>query len=96
MALSTYDELKASIADFLNRDDLTSVIPDFIKLAETGMNREVRHWRMEKRATAQLDSQYTALPSDFLEPIRMSLNTCLLYTSPSPRDYAASRMPSSA
>ena len=43
MALSTYDELKASIADFLNRDDLTSVIPDFIKLAETGMNREVRH-----------------------------------------------------
>ena len=25
-----------------------------------------------------------------------SLSTCLLYTSPSPRDYAASRMPSSA
>ena len=25
-----------------------------------------------------------------------SVNTCLLYTSPSPRDYAASRMPSSA
>ena len=25
-----------------------------------------------------------------------SLNNCLLYTSPSPRDYAASRMPSSA
>ena len=24
------------------------------------------------------------------------LNSCLLYTSPSPRDYAASRMPSSA
>ena len=24
------------------------------------------------------------------------LNVCLLYTSPSPRDYAASRMPSSA
>ena len=26
----------------------------------------------------------------------LSLNNCLLYTSPSPRDYAASRMPSSA
>ena len=25
-----------------------------------------------------------------------SINPCLLYTSPSPRDYAASRMPSSA
>tara|TARA_Y100000114_G_scaffold89535_1_gene83077 strand:- start:392 stop:1012 length:621 start_codon:yes stop_codon:yes gene_type:complete len=70
MALTTFDELKASIADFLNRDDLTSVIPDFIKLAETKINRELRHWRMEKRATAQLDTQYTALPSDFLQPIR--------------------------
>ena len=26
----------------------------------------------------------------------VTLNGCLLYTSPSPRDYAASRMPSSA
>ena len=33
-----------------------------------------------------------------LEPARLwlSLKACLLYTSPSPRDYAASRMPSSA
>ena len=30
------------------------------------------------------------------EMIISLLNTCLLYTSPSPRDYAASRMPSSA
>ena len=36
MALSTYDELKASVADFLNRSDLTSVIPDFIKMALRG------------------------------------------------------------
>ena len=27
---------------------------------------------------------------------KINLNSCLLYTSPSPRDYAASRMPSSA
>ena len=26
----------------------------------------------------------------------VTINSCLLYTSPSPRDYAASRMPSSA
>ena len=49
MALTTYAELKASIADFLNRDDLTSVIPDFITLAEADMNRGLRHWRQEKR-----------------------------------------------
>ena len=29
-------------------------------------------------------------------PIVQLLEDCLLYTSPSPRDYAASRMPSSA
>ena len=75
MALATYDDLKASIADFLNRDDLTSVIPDFITMAEARLNREVRHWRQEDRATATLDAQYTALPSNFLEPIRMSLTS---------------------
>ena len=32
MSLSNYTGLKASIADFLNRDDLTAVIPDFITL----------------------------------------------------------------
>ena len=34
MALSNYTELQASIADTLNRDDLTAVIPDFVRLAE--------------------------------------------------------------
>ena len=32
----------------------------------------------------------------YLSPILDLFNSCLLYTSPSPRDYAASRMPSSA
>ena len=34
MALTNYGELKAAIADWLNRSDLTSQIPDFITLAE--------------------------------------------------------------
>lgn len=71
MALSNYNDLKASIADFLNRDDLTSVIPDFISLAEAQLNREIRHWRMEDRVIATIDSQYTALPNNFLEAVRM-------------------------
>ena len=75
MALSNYNDLKASIADFLNRDDLTSVIPDFISLAEAQLNREIRHWRMEDRSVATIDSQYTALPVNFLEPIRLVKTT---------------------
>ena len=54
MALTTYAELKTAIGDFLNRDDLTSVAPDFISLAEADINRRVRHWRMEGRATHKL------------------------------------------
>ena len=42
MALSTYTELKASVADWLNRTDLTSVIPDFIALAEAQIERTLR------------------------------------------------------
>ena len=34
--------------------------------------------------------------TDMRREIRSDQYTCLLYTSPSPRDYAASRMPSSA
>ena len=73
MSISNFSELKSSIADFLNRDDLTSVIPTFIKLAEADMNRKLRHWRMEKRATANLDTKYTAFPDDFIEAIRLML-----------------------
>jgi len=75
MALTTYDELKASIADFLNRDDLTSVIPDFISLAESNLNMTVRHWRQEKRSTAEIDTQYSAIPADFLEVISFHISS---------------------
>ena len=73
MSITTYAELKTSIADFLNRDDLTSVIDTFIDLAEADLNRQVRHWRMERRSTAVLDTQYSALPNDFLEPVRLQI-----------------------
>lgn len=75
MALSNYTELQAAIADQLDRTDLTAQIPDFIKLAEAQMNRVVRHWRMEDRVTATMDTQYTALPNNFVEPIRMVLTS---------------------
>ena len=70
MPITNYNELKSSIADFLNRDDLTSTIPTFVSLAEADFNRTVRHWRQEKRSTAEIDTQYSGFPNDFLEPIR--------------------------
>jgi len=83
MALSTYSELKESIADWLNRSDLTSAIADFITLAEAEFNRTVRVRQMITRANATIDSEYTQLPSDFLE----MENLVLLLTTPTKLEY---------
>ena len=66
MALSNYTELQASIADFLNRSDLTSVIPDFITMCEAEINRNLRVRDMTVRTRAPINSQYVKLPEDFL------------------------------
>ena len=76
MAITTYAELKSSIANWLNRDDLTSVIPDFISLAEAQIARDVRHWRQEKRVTTPVNEQYENLPIDWLEMIQIQLTAC--------------------
>jgi hypothetical protein len=79
MAITTYAELKTAVADFLNRDDLTSQIPTFISLAEADINRKLRHWNMEKRSVAEINSQYSAVPSDWIETIRFRLTDGTTY-----------------
>ena len=73
MPISTYAELKSAVADWLNREDLTAVIPSFITLAEADISRTLRDYRMEKRSTATLEAQYSALPADWVETIRIQL-----------------------
>lgn len=75
MALTTYTELKASLADWLNRTDLTAAIPDFITLAESQMERQLRLRQMIVRATASFSAEYGATPNDFLEVKSIKLNT---------------------
>lgn len=74
MALSNYGELKTAIADFLNRDDLTSIIPTFIALAESQIARDLRHWRQEVRVNTTLNERFENLPSDWLQTINMYLS----------------------
>lgn len=67
MALANYTDLKATIADYLARTDLTSVIPTFITLAEIRMGRDVRIMEMLNQTTLSITSASANMPSDFLE-----------------------------
>ena len=77
MALSTYGELKTSIANWGARSDLTSLIPDFVALTHKQIMRDLRgHLRLQKRNTAfVIDGEYVAVPVDFLELISLEINT---------------------
>ena len=75
MAITTYAELQTSIANWLNRDDLTTVIPDFISLTEAGINRSLRHYKMINRVDATLDSRYVQMPADWMETVRFSITS---------------------
>lgn len=89
MAITDYSSLQTTIANYLARTDLTAQIPDFIRLAETRMRRELRIRQMMKSATTTTTGgdATVALPPDFLEardlivqsnPVRV-----ITYVSPS-------------
>ena len=70
MALTTYALLKTTIANYLNRTDLTSYLGDFITLTESRMNRELRVREMvntDTTTTTVAGTQSYSLPSGFLE-----------------------------
>ena len=75
MSLTTYTGLKAAIANWLNRTDLSAEIPDFIELAESRLAHEVRIPTIEKKTVISLDAEgFTTKPADFLELKHMFFN----------------------
>jgi hypothetical protein len=77
MALSTYAELKDSVANWADRHDLAPTIPDFIALAEARLNRELRLRAMETKEYAKTiggQANYK-LPSGFIQMREFRLNT---------------------
>ena len=70
MALTTYALLKTTIANYLNRTDLTSYLGDFITLTESRLNRELRVREMvntDTSTTTVSGTQSYSLPSGFLK-----------------------------
>lgn len=72
--MDTYSSLQTSIANWLNREDLTSVIPDFIQLAEGQMQGDIEHWRRRQRASLTADDRFIALPDDWHSTIRLTID----------------------
>lgn len=77
MPFDSYSSLKTTVANYLARSDLTSVIPDFIRLAEERLRREIRTRQMLVVATANTTGgdSTVGLPTDFLEMRDIHLNT---------------------
>ena len=84
MALSTYSEIKSTIADYLNRADLTAVLPSFVTLAESKFNRELRTRDMLTRVQTTSDDEYVSLPTDFLQHYSLELDAA---SAQPPMDY---------
>ena len=92
MALTSYTTLKASIANWLNRSDLTSEIQDdFIKLTEADLNSKLRVRSMITQANITIDAETASLPTDFLQIRNFYIlsgqtKTPLVYTTPASMD----------
>jgi hypothetical protein len=71
MSLTTYAGLQTSIADFLDRQDLTASIPTFIALAEARISRDLSHWKQEKRVTTTFNEQFELIPNDMIEALSL-------------------------
>lgn len=95
MALAdSYSQLQTDVANWLDRSDLTSRIPDFITLAETRIGRRLRVRGVEARDTSittASGTEYYTLPTDFLSARNVQLNTNpvrrLKYFTPEQLDY---------
>ncbi len=68
MGLSTYSELQTAIADWLNRTDLTSRIPDFIRLAEGDIRADLMSRNVTRNTTLTVSGAETVLPADIKFP----------------------------
>lgn len=75
MSIATVTELRSAIADYLDDDNLSDQINDFIAIAESRHRREIRMRQMFVREALTVDARNVDLPSGFLEAINIRLLT---------------------
>jgi hypothetical protein len=67
MAFTNYTSFVSTVESYLARTDLTSVIPDFVQMAQLRLSRDLRTEAMLKVATTSPSDNKVAFPTDFLE-----------------------------
>ena len=98
MSISNYSELKQAVANWLERDDLTNRIPEFIELAEYDAAAKLRVREMEAQDTTintVAGTEFYDLPARYLETRSVHLDRnplrTLKYVSPEQykKDYSS-------
>ncbi|WP_424630731.1 phage adaptor protein [Bradyrhizobium sp. SYSU BS000235] len=83
MSLANYADLQVAIAEWLGRETDVAIlarVPDFIRLCEAKLNRDLRSNKMELRATATVnmesaEPEFITLPGDFQTMRRVRLSS---------------------
>jgi len=70
-----YSELQTTIEDYLEQEEVTGKITDFITLCEARVNREVSVRWMHNAATPDIDAEAVPLPVDYIEAIAWQITT---------------------
>ena len=88
MAISTYTELQTAVANWLDRDDMSARIPEFIALTEARFNRILRIRAMETEAEQATSAgvRTYSLPTDYrqMRTVHLTTNpiTAMSYITP--------------
>ena len=82
MAFTNYTSFVTTVQNYLARDDLGTVIPDFIELAQERLSRDLRVQEMLKVSTASTvaGDKNIAFPADFLELREIHIDGTPVYT----------------
>ena len=75
MSLGSYSDLKTAVANWVDREDLTSRVPEFIALAEWRINKNLRIRQMERRSQMSTiaNTEYYGLPPGWLRGRHLKL-----------------------
>jgi hypothetical protein len=89
MALANYSDLTASVANWLHRSDLTSIIPDLVTIAEARLSSDLKARDMDVTypMTLVAGTNTVATPTDMVELRRLQITSTdpkrtLVYLAP--------------